>query len=78
MKANEIIRMIAESANTSQSPATDPRSMIALQDIKAVLEDGQSLFAFGLEDCDQAVIEEAHETICSWIVGGLAYYHDAA
>lgn len=78
MKANEIIRMIADNANTSMAPSTDPRSMIALSDIKAVLEDGEALFAFGFEDCDQEVIEEAHETICGWIICGLDYYHDAA
>lgn len=78
MNANEIIRMIADDANTSPAPSTDPRSMIALSDIKAALEDGEALLAYGFDDGDQEVIEDAHETVCSWIIGGLAYYHDAA
>ena len=76
--ATDLIRLIADSANASMYPATDQRSFVPLATIKSVLEDGQALAALGADDDDQEAVEDAHETVCSWMIGGLAYYHDAA
>ena len=78
MNANEIIRMIADDLNMSPAPATDPRSMIALQDIKAALEDGAALLAYAFGDDVQQLVEDAHDLVSGWIDAGIAYYHDAA
>ena len=50
--------------------ASNIQGQVELSDVKEVLEDGEALGYLGVEDCDQDLVEEAHEIICERIENG--------
>ena len=53
--------------------ASNIQGQVELSEVKGVLEDGEALGYLGIEDCDQELVEEAHDIICERIESGEVY-----